>query len=150
MRPCCFADVEWHILEEHKEIRARIHALLMNAERVELPWARRALRVLLLRFASQFEAHLAYEERELAPRIRDLDAWGAVREAALLSEHRQQRRQLEEVCALAEDPTGAEEKLFEAVSTLAEDLLEDIVREERFIAELVRIDQDGYVDQMTG
>lgn len=150
MRPFRFVDVERRILQQHEEIRARIHGL-ENLERIGLPFAEGALSVLLLRFAAFFDAHLAFEERELAPRIRELDAWGGVREAALRCEHRAQRTRLEQVCALAEG-SGVDDvtRLFRAISDLAADLLEDMVEEERTLAELARIAEHGHVDQMTG
>jgi len=98
----------------------------------------------------QFETHLAFEERELAPRIRDLDAWGTDREAALRAEHREQRQRIEEVCALSAEPLGADIwSLYDAVSTLTRSLLEDMVAEERMLDELAQIDEYGH-DQMTG
>src|SRR4051812_17335019 len=98
------ADVEHSIRVQHAEIRARLRALTRDAERADLPWALDALRLLLRRFAVELDEHLAFEELELAPRIRELDAWGKAREAALLSEHRDQRRRVESVCALTEEP----------------------------------------------
>src|SRR5690242_17340430 len=115
MRPFCFSDVQRHIVEQHEEIRARLQGLRRTAAYDHLPGAYRALRISLLRFAAHFDAHLAFEERELAPRLRELDAWGMAREAALRSEHREQRTRLEHVCALAEEPSNAETTvLFEA------------------------------------
>jgi len=114
---------------------------------------------LLFRFAADFEAHLAFEERELSPIVRALDAWGRVRDAAMRSEHREQRRRIEELCTLAEQfvssPSTMERDdamtLFEAVSSFADTLLKDMLEEERILAELTRIDECGPdVDQMTG
>jgi hypothetical protein len=151
MGSASFRDVQRTIQLQHREIFARIDGLTRNAERADLPWAVRALRVLLLRFAAQFDAHLAYEERELGPRIRELDAWGRAREAVLLSEHREQRRLVERVCGLAEDSTAEHTNEFsDAVLALADRLLEDMAHEEYLLAELARIDEDGHVDQMTG
>ena len=151
MRVLSLGDLQQEIVGQHKEIRARIRGLTTNALRAELPWALRALRLLLLRFAARFDEHLGFEERELAPRIRALDAWGSVREAALLAEHREQRRRLERVCALADDPFAAgAPDLAKAVLTLASALLEDMAHEERVLAELASIDENGHIDQMTG
>jgi hypothetical protein len=151
MRPIYFVDVQREILEQHEEIRVWIHGLQRNAERIDIPCVQDAIRILLRRFAAHFDAHLAFEERELAPRIRALDAWGIEREAALRAEHRDQRRRLERVCALAEDASTVETMaLFDEVSALADSLLEDMLVEERTISELARIDEHGHVDQMTG
>lgn len=149
MRPFPFSDVERKILEQHEEIRARIEGLRRGAERTD--WARDALRVLLLRFAAHFDTHLAFEERELAPRIREIDAWGNVREAALRAEHREQRTRVEGVCAMAEAPVESDVAcLFSAISGLADSLLEDMVAEERMLEEIARLDEYGDGEQMTG
>jgi len=147
MRAVNLADVEHQIREQHEELRARLDNLVRNAG---LPWALRAVRVLLRRFTSQFEAHLVFEEHELAPRIRILDAWGEVREAALLTEHQQQRKRLDEVCGLADAPIADSTTLANAIQALARDLLADMREEEEHVAELVRIEEQGHIDQMTG
>lgn len=150
MRRVPLAHVERQILEQHEEIRARLRALTRGAERADLPWAQRVLRILLLRFAADFEAHLAFEERELAPRMGSLGDDAREREAALHAEHREQRRRLEEVCALAEDPASADTiDLLVAVTELADSLYEDLLEEERAIAELVRTEART-IEQMAG
>jgi hypothetical protein len=122
-----------------------------NAERVDLPWAHHTVRLFLLHFAAQFEAHLAFEERELGPRVRELDAWGAAREEALHAEHREQRRRIEDVAILAEAPGAADYSTFcEAVLELADRILDDMAHEEATLDALERIDLYGHVDQMTG
>lgn len=149
MRPFYFADVQRRVLEQHVQIRARVHGLQRSAESIDVPGQQRAMRALLFRFAALFDAHLAYEERELGPRIREVDAWGAAREAALRAEHRDQRRRIEQVCALADDPADAP-ALFEEVAALADELLADMAVEERMMASLALIDEQGHIDQMTG
>lgn len=150
MSATCFCEVRDHVLAQHVEIRARIDGLNTIAERSDL-WALRVLRILLLRFASHFDEHLGFEERELLPRIREIDAWGKVREDAMLSEHRDQRRRLEEASALAEEPdsfeTGA---LSDAVYALTAELLREMLVEEATLHELACIEEHGHADQMTG
>jgi hypothetical protein len=151
MRIRTFDEVKLDILAQHEELRSRIRALVRNAERVDLPWAHRILRLLVFRFAAQFDAHLAYEERELAPRVGQLDAWGAAREAALHAEHRDQRRRIEEVSMLAEAPGAEDHSAFcEAVLELTDRILDDMAHEEATLEELAGIDSYGHVDQMTG
>jgi hypothetical protein len=150
MHPEHFRTVDAEILEQHREIRARLRGLQMCAERVALPRYLRALRAALLRFAVCFDAHLAYEERELAPRVRGVDAWGPAREAALLAEHREQRRCLERVCALAEEPSVARAELGEETIALVARLLEDMIREEETLLELARLEELALVERMTG
>ena len=146
-----FDEVKLDVLAQHEELRSRIRALGRNAERVDSPRAHRILRLLVLRFAAQLDAHLAYEERELGPRVRQLDAWGAAREAALYAEHRDQRRRIEEVAMLAEAPGAADHAAFcEAVLELTDRILADMIHEETTLEELERIDAYGHVDQMPG
>jgi len=110
------------------------------------------LRVSLFRLAVLFESHLRFEELELVPRIRDLDAWGAQREAAMLAEHLEQRTRLERVCfvAEAENEPSVDMDLGREVSRLVVSLLDDMAREERELQELERLASDGPFEQMTG
>lgn len=71
MRADHFRAVDAEILEQHRAMRARLRGLRAHAERASLPWSTRGLRAALLRFAARFDEHLAYEERELAPRQRE-------------------------------------------------------------------------------
>lgn len=143
-----FGDVRATVLRQHAEIRARIRGLDPDFVPLSAGSATLSLRVSLFRLAILFESHLRYEEEELAPRIRDCDAWGALREAALHAEHLDQRTRLEHVCFLAESEAG-HDSLSRGVSSLVVSLLEDMAREERELLELERI-LSFDVDQMTG
>lgn len=146
-----FRDVQRAIVVQHEAIRARLLSLKRNAERGDSPRVASALRSLLFRFAADFDAHLRYEERELCPRIRDLDAWGEAREEAMHAEHREQRRQLERIYSLALSPSLAEgDALADEVLVLSDSLLRDMREEDHLLTQLVRIAEDGHVDQMTG
>jgi hypothetical protein len=135
-----FFRVARRIRAEHRELRARIHGLERNSVRVDLPWARDALRLLFRRFVVRFDAHLRFEERELGPRVRRIDAWGDARVAALLAEHRDQRREIARVATLAEDPTlGDATDFFESVASLGDRLLADIESEEGMLATLAAL-----------
>jgi hypothetical protein len=145
MDPGSICDVERRILRDHGQIRARLRGLKKSADEADVPWVSHVLRILLLRFTTLFEAHLALEERELGPHLRALGARGNVREEAFLFEHRKQRRQLEELRALAESPPSAETIcLVDAVADLVESLLDDMRDEERWIAELAQLDEQGH------
>jgi hypothetical protein len=109
-----------------------------------------SLRLSLFRLAVLLESHLRYEELELAPRIRDLDAWGAVREAAMFTEHAEQRTRLEHVCFLAESEATGDAELSHEVSWLVVNLLDDMAREERELSEFERLGTDAPLEQMTG
>jgi hypothetical protein len=144
-------DLEQDILAQHGEIRARMRGLVCQAIRSPSAWQRRGMEILLLRFIAIFEAHLAFEERELAPLLRGVDSWGDVRESELLAEHRDQRRLVEDVGALVDEPgDGTGEALASAVKALCSHLIEDMIHEEAALVELVRIEAYGHTDQMTG
>jgi iron-sulfur cluster repair protein YtfE (RIC family) len=151
MRTLSFADVERTVLAQHDEIRARLRGLVNCIARFEAPAAPASVRMLLPRFAAHFESHLGFEERELAPRIRSIDAWGPVRESMMLAEHRAQRSRIEAVCALVEtlaDPQPA--LLTTTVTQLVSELLDDMRHEEQDLEALRQIDEYGHVDHMTG
>jgi len=126
---------------------------MRGIDRIALAAGRREsfgqLKVSLGHFASIFEQHLAFEERELAPLMRALDPWGPARESELLDEHLEQRKRVEALCALAEDPTSTMSELRGEVRWLLKTLTEDMDREEVEIAALERLDTEG-VAQMTG
>jgi hypothetical protein len=146
-----FEEIERSILAQHEEIRACVRALVRNAERADLPSARDVVRRLFLRFAAQFDAHLAFEERELGPRVRHLDTWGAAREAALEAEHLEQRWRVEQVGALAEAPGADESGLFcAAVLEFADGLLADMRREETTLDAIGLIDEIEHRGEMAG
>lgn len=143
-------DVHATILQQHAEIRARIRGLDACGAPAASPLARLYSRISLLRLAAHFEAHLAFEEHALGPWLRELDAWGSAREAAMLAEHAEQRTRLERACAAveAEEEDGID--VEHEVSWLVVSFLEDMAREERELEELERIAADGPLDQMTG
>ena len=141
-------DVHATILRQHAEIRARFRGLDASATSTASTAA--YLRVSLFRLAALLESHLRYEELELVPRIRDLDAWGAVREAAMLTEHAEQRTRLEHACFLAESEATGNADLSREVSWLVVSLLDDMAREERQIVELEQLGLVAPLDQITG
>jgi hypothetical protein len=78
---------------------------------------------------SRFRAHLAYEERNLAPVLAHLDLWGPERVRDLLEEHERHRAELD---TLAEGVAEWEaQHLAVALRSLTTDLLIDMVEEER-------------------
>lgn len=144
-----FGDISAIVLGQHAELRARLRDL----EVLGRPMPREAvavhLRISLLRFASLFEGHLAFEEEELAPWIRDVDAWGPCREEAMLAEHAEQRRRLREICAMAEASSADPLDFAHEVSNLLVSVLEDMAREERQLSLLGWLYDYG-AEQMTG
>jgi len=144
----CFADVHAMVLGQHAVLRSRLCGLEASVGLAASSLADSYLRLLLVRFAALFDAHLAFEDQELAPRIRELDCWGPIRERRMLDEHVEQRKQLENMTALAESESPAH-AVAAAAARLVAELLEDMSREEDELAKLADIEAFGY-DQMTG
>lgn len=138
------------ILDHHAELRARLHGVAATASEARAPQGSLAIGAALLRLSAGFEAHLGFEERELVPRLRGIDAWGRERETALLTEHREQRERLEIVCALAEQPEVDAVSLATEVAKLVADLLADMQREEQMLERLADIDEYGDLEPMSG
>jgi hypothetical protein len=144
-----FGDVSARVLAQHAEIRTYLRELDALDGSLSSPLAAAHLRVSLLRLALLFESHLVFEELELAPWIRDVDAWGPCREAAMLDEHDHQRVRLRTICAMAEAAAIDELELSQEVSNLLVSLLEDMAREERQLSLLGWLYDYG-AEQMTG
>jgi hypothetical protein len=148
-----FRDVHASVLRQHAELRARLRGLDGAGAPDSSPLSEAYQRISLLRLAVLFEEHLQFEETELAPRIREIDAWGPEREAALLAEHVEQRTRLQRACIAAEDPDAGGLELAHSISLLVVNMLEDMAREEHELAGLVELDSDCgpcSTDQMTG
>lgn len=144
-----FGDVSARVLAQHAEIRAYLRELDALGGSLSSPLAAAHLRVSLLRLARLFESHLAFEELVLAPWIRDVDAWGPCREAAMLDEHSEQRLRFRTICALAEAAAVDELVFTQEVSSLLVSILEDMAREERQLSLLGWLYDYG-PEQMTG
>lgn len=150
-------DVQKTVLSQHAELRAGLRWLAMLCEGTRPGDSTgRPLGSSFMQFAARFRAHLDYEDHELAPRIRELDAWGPIREASLRAEHAAQRERLEFVCAEAapftsDEPSAPQSaSLAREVLRLVNDLVLDMKEEESWLARLAEIDEYGDTDQMTG
>lgn len=144
-----FRDVHATVLRQHTELRARLRALDGASASASSAVAAAFQRISLLRLAMNVEAHLLFEEVEVAPRLRRLDVWGLEREALMRAEHALQRSRIEHACLIAEESQGGLE-LAQCVSALVVGLLEDMAREEHDLVTLERLEDDGLSDQMTG
>ena len=116
------------ILDEHtvlRDILEEIEQALGEMTR-RVPGSISRLRASLRTFHDAFLRHLEHEETVLRPILVDVDAWGAVRVAAMDEEHAAQRASLAQVSRLALD-----ENLDDTVQHL-----------EEFIRRL-RADMDG-------
>ena len=142
-------EVHVQILRQHVEIRARIRGIERLAKAHGKGEAQRHLRMSLTHFAAVFEEHLSFEEQELAPLVRAVDAWGPERVRAMLDEHREQRRRVERTVALAEEETMRGHELEGEVHWLMDSLLTDMIHEEDELRSFEEID-DSSTPQMTG
>lgn len=144
-----FGDVSAMVLSQHAEIRARLRDLDGLGGAMASPHAATHLRVSLLRLAALIEAHLEFEELRLAPWVREVDAWGPCREAAMLTEHTEQRQRLREISQMAEAAATDDLEFTHEVSRLLVGLLEEMSREERQLSLLGWLYDYG-AEQLTG
>jgi hypothetical protein len=82
-------------------------------------------------------AHLNFEDRLLAPALRDVVGWGDVLSERLSVEHRHQRALLEKAMVLAREEGTPTADLLESVRSFGRSLEKDLEVEER---ELLRVD----------
>lgn len=143
------SEVHAQILRQHVEIRARMRGIERLADAHAKVEALRHLRVSLVHFAAMFEDHLAFEERELIPLVRGVDAWGPERVEAMLEEHREQRVRVERTVSFAEEGSLRISELEGEVHWLMESLLADMIREEDELRVFEEIDSSA-TPQMTG
>jgi hypothetical protein len=89
----------------------------------------------------RLHAHLAFEERALAPILSVMDLWGPERVSELLREHARQRA---EVSAILEGIEGGwdAERVAITLRSLVADLLVDMAEEERGCLDAELLHQD--------
>jgi hypothetical protein len=125
------ATVRRNVLEQHLALRQLLQRALDETTRGlrdggsalnELSAAARELH-------RRFHAHLAFEERALAPLLGMMDLWGPERVAALLAEHERQRSEMNTILEGIESGWDAE-RVALTLRSLATDLLVDMEEEE--------------------
>ena len=140
------------ILEEHRAIRAhllKVQGLVPGAAR-GIPGTYHDLVEAASDLVRTFRAHLATEDRVLAPVLETIDAWGPVRRERLEDEHRRQREELE---ALAEQLRNADRfdpDLVAAVDALVAELLADMEEERHVLSDQLLRDDVVVVGQTDG
>jgi hypothetical protein len=126
------STVRNQVLEQHQELRRLLGHTLEQTSRCllrhgpdlgDLTAAARELR-------RRMFAHLAFEERALAPILAAMDLWGPERVQALLDEHRRQRAELDTVIDGIETDWDAERAAL-VIRSLTIDLLRDMEEEEK-------------------
>ena len=128
MRP---SEVRRSVLSDHQKLREQLTKLeqLSRAALVGTQLPRAALRgeakVLLASLAS----HLNWEDRYLAPVLREADAWGALRCVKMAEDHHEQRNLLEYVLRQLHDESRPGSivagNLLDLIALLREDMNEE-------------------------
>jgi hypothetical protein len=145
------ASVRQNVLEQHAVMR-EVFRRVLDATTLTLQGdagSAAELPAVVRDFRRRFRAHLAYEERYLAPVLAEVDIWGPQRVSDLLNEHAEQRAQLDALIAGIEgDWDGRAVAL--AARSLVTELLVDMEEEERgcLSAQLLRDDVVSF-DQAT-
>ncbi len=130
------ATVRRQVLEQHAALRVLLQEALdettrgLRGESERLDEVASAARELHRRF----HAHLAFEERALAPILAVIDLWGPERVADLLQEHARQRAELDTIVEGLEAGWDLD-RLSLTVRSLATDLLRDMAEEEQGLLE---------------
>ncbi len=90
-------------------------------------------------------AHMDWEDVHLASALRDIDAWGPEREAALSREHAEQREQLRDILAMLHRACGSAARLAQKTGDFIQRVRRDLDAEEVGLldADLLRDDVVG-------
>jgi hypothetical protein len=147
------STVRAEVLAQHVTIRRRLRTVHRAALRVlDSGTGMTTLRDEVLRLAAELSAHLAFEERTLAPLLGTLDAWGELRRERLLDEHARQRAELEAMTASCEQGTPSTLRRFALqVRRLVENLVDDMEAEEATLLHVDLLRDDLIViDQSAG
>jgi hemerythrin-like domain-containing protein len=150
MRP---SEVRRTILEDHGWLRALLADVDEVARRVLAGDAGLGARLRERGEAlhGRFLRHLALEEQQLVPALRDADEWGEERAARLEIEHAAQRAQLERLLAELRDASRTGREVAVALHELVSDLVDDMDHEERtLLDERVLHDDPVATDVETG
>jgi hypothetical protein len=124
--------VRERVIEQHQTLRQLLRQSLDATTRAFQPEGpnRDEVSSLVYELRARFWAHLAFEERHLAPVLAQLDLWGPERVQDLFTEHTRQRAQMETLVEGIENGWDVE-RIALALRSLATDLLLDMEEEER-------------------
>ena len=137
------------ILDDHRwlrELLGEVEALARRVEAGERDLAGR-LREQAAGLRERFFGHLALEEEQLVPALRDADAWGEARAADLAREHAAQRERFDHLLHSLRQPCGDCDAVARELRGLVADLLADMQHEEAaLLSERVLHDDPVVVD----
>lgn len=126
------SEVRAKILEDHERLRRELERLEACATGAELRESEAAaLRELGESFLELLAAHMRWEDQNLAPALRDADAWGEEREKRLVREHREQREEMNAILERLRDPERDVERIRQDLLALVEWLRRDMDYEEK-------------------
>lgn len=147
------AAVRDRILADHDVLRRMIAAVDQVAGLIEDGEGELAdsLRVLLVALFRKLKAHMHYEDEELAPILRDVDAFGDVRAEAFAREHEDQREQMAELLQAATDNNAAPRRTAARAREITARVLSDMDHEEQtFLDPDILRDDVVVADTQTG
>ena len=126
------SEVRRHVLADHVTIRGMLLGVESVAKKVideehHLVGALRLEGEGLLAFLRE---HMRWEDRYLAPALREADSWGSARAEQLESDHREQRQLLQHSLETIEDQSRPPALIARNMLDLVQLLREDIEHEE--------------------
>jgi hypothetical protein len=137
------ATVRRQVLEQHNALRSLLQRALDQTTRGLL---REGLGLAELAASTtelhrRLHAHLAFEERALAPILGVMDLWGPERVSELLREHARQRAEISAILEGIERGWDTE-RVAITLRSLAADLIADMAEEERGCLDAELLHQD--------
>jgi hypothetical protein len=127
------ASVREAVLDQHRELRGLLRGVLDECASPAQDDDRERFVRMIRDLRRRFDAHLEFEERELAPVLAIVDHWGPERLRAMHEEHARQRADLAGLLAGLFDGTAAgwqAEHLRRIVRSLVTELIRDMDDEE--------------------
>ncbi len=122
------SEVRRHVLADHVTIRGMLLSVESVAKRV-IEEERHLVGVLRLEsegLLAFLREHMRWEDRHLAPALREADSWGSARAEQLESDHREQRELLQHSLETIEDqgrpPVLIARNMLDLVRLLREDI----------------------------
>jgi iron-sulfur cluster repair protein YtfE (RIC family) len=126
--------VRERILGEHVRLREQLGKLQVLAAWLrDDPAPLLAVQRVSRRLLAELDAHIQLEDTVLAPALRDVDAWGPIRERELLTHHVEQRNLLHQLLADYDTCSGDCPRVAELTLSWISDVVTDMDHEERSI-----------------